>query len=133
MAIVDANLDLILATKAIEAMSYALARRSNLRVGVALLDDRDRIFMGANMETLWQRSFHGEEVAILNSKMSGAGKVVAICVAAERKLFTPCGACMDMIFEFGGENCIVSHVHPITKRRTSFKASEIMPYYPTRD
>jgi cytidine deaminase len=121
---------------AVEAMKLALPRRSMLPVGVALLashaDGRMEIYKGGNVETLWQTSHHAERNAIMVAIMAGAEKVHAVVVAAERQLFTPCGACTDLIFEFGGKECVVIHYNPTLNKETRFTAQQLMPAYPTR-
>ena len=38
---------------------------------------------------------------------AGDGHAVTVFIAAERERFTPCGACLDWIFELGGAECVV--------------------------
>lgn len=125
------DLDLLKAS-AVSAMSGARPRRSMLPVGCALYDTRKNIFTGANVEVLWQRSAHAEEVAVLYAMSHDAGKIRALCIAAERDLFTPCGHCMDLIREFAHEDAIVIHINPKTKKTSTFGIQELMPFYPTR-
>jgi cytidine deaminase len=64
--------------------------------------------------------------------MVAAGFVimVAILVAAERENFTPCGSCMDWIFEFGGGDCLVAFQGVRDGDIQMFTARELMPFYP---
>ena len=125
------NLDL-LRSRAISAMALARPRRSGLLVGCAVIDDKNNIFTGANIEILWQRSFHAEETAITGALVHDCGKIRAICIAAERSLFTPCGACMDLILEFSIPDAVIVHINPKTRKTTIIPLSAMMPFYPTR-
>lgn len=125
------NLDLLKA-RAISSMAFARPRRSQLPVGCAIIDTKKTIFTGANIETLWQRSYHAEETAFMYAATHDAGKILAVCVAAERRLFTPCGGCIDLLIEFCRDDAIVVHVNPKTHHTTILPLSGMMPYYPTK-
>jgi cytidine deaminase len=123
---------------AIQAMKQARPRRSGLRVGCVVatgLDEQGipKMWAGGNIEVQWQRCYHAEECAILSMVNSGHTRMTAICVAAERDLFTPCGNCMDLIMEFGGPDCLVVTHNPASKKSRAFSAKELMPFYPTRE
>ena len=61
---------------------------------------------------------------------SGRKKLDAILVVSQRDKFTPCGGCLDWIFEFGGPECLVGYQTKKTGKITVFQAEELMPYYP---
>ena len=122
----------VLKANALAQMANARCDRSKLRVGAAVMDNCDNIYTGANLEVFWQKCYHAEECAILNAVGHDAKPLVAVCVAAERELFTPCGGCMDLIMEFGSKDCLVMHLNPKTRKTTIFTAGELMPHYPTR-
>lgn len=118
--------------KAMLARARAKPRRSGLSVGCALYSP-EGVFIGANIETQWQTSYHAEEVAIINMAIGcDLAQFSAILVAAERELFSPCGACMDKILEFGGKDALIYHFRPSTKKVSQFRAGDLMPHYPTR-
>lgn len=122
------------------ARALARPKRSKLFVGASVLASREhaggktyRFYQAGNIETLWQNSEHAEKNAIiiaLNASLDN--KIEAVCIAAERKLFTPCGGCCDIIWEFGGQDCAVLHYNPATKAVQQFDAGKLMPHYPTR-
>lgn len=128
----NVNLDL-LKSNAISAMAYARPRRSNLPVGCAILDTKNTIFTGANVEFLFQQSWHAEEVAYGYAMSHDGGKIIACCIASDRKRFTPCGKCRDPIKEFSIPECLVVHVNPRTKKTLIFTIDQLMPYYPTKE
>jgi cytidine deaminase len=124
--------------EAVDMRRYAIARRSGLPVGSCVIatepdDDKLWYFGGANVETLWQNSVHSEKNAIMMALMHGRTRIKGVVIAAPRKLFTPCGGCMDIITEFGGKECAVIHYNPATKEINKFTAGRIMPFYPTKD
>lgn len=121
-----------LISAAVGAMANARPRRSGLPVGASVFDGH-KTWAAGNVEVLWQKCYHAEECAILSAIAGGCGKLTMVCVAAERRLFTPCGACSDLILEFGGPECLVVHYNPATKVSNGFSAKELMPFYPTRD
>ena len=85
-----------------DAMQHAHAPYSRFRVGAAVLDDRGRVFSGANVENAsYGLSMCAERVAIFAAVASGARRIVALAVTAERvSAITPCGACRQVIAEF---------------------------------
>lgn len=130
--IMDSQLDLLKAN-ASSVMANARPRRSNLRVGCALIDTKNTIYVGANIEVLWQRCYHAEESAIMGALSRDAGDIKAICIACDRRLFTPCGHCMDLIMEFSHPDATVFHFNPRTLKTSMFALDDLMPHYPTKD
>ena len=61
---------------------------------------------------------------------SGFQKLEAIIIVSERKKFTPCGGCLDWIFEFGGPTCLVGFQNKKKGKITIFEAKDLMPHYP---
>jgi cytidine deaminase len=101
------------------------------KVGCAVLDEHDQVFVGCNVEHLFRsHDIHAEVNAISSLVAAGSKKVVAVYIAAERSRFTPCGSCLDWIFELGGSQCLVySQSHRGEKAR-NYQAQDLMPYYP---
>jgi len=61
---------------------------------------------------------------------SGKKELDAILVVSSRDKFTPCGGCLDWIFEFGGPKCAVGYQTKKKGKITIFQAEELMPHYP---
>src|SRR6188472_3095923 len=73
------------------------------RVGAAVLTAGDRMFAGCNVEHIFRsHDIHAEVNALASMVAAGHGPATAILVVAERERFTPCGSCLDWIFELGG-------------------------------
>lgn len=101
------------------------------KVGCSLKSTNGKIFAGVNIEQLFRsHDIHAEVNAISNMVTSGEIKFTHLLIVAERERFTPCGACMDWIMQFGGDSCLVgfqSVRNGIILIKTS---GELMPYYP---
>lgn len=101
------------------------------KVGASALSSRKEIFGGCNVEHRFRsHDIHAEVSAISSLVSAGATKLVAILVVAERENFTPCGGCMDWIYELGGPNCIVGFQNKKGGSIKKYLAKELMPYYP---
>jgi cytidine deaminase len=73
---------------------------------------------------------HAEVNALSSMVAAGHSRAVAVVVASERERFTPCGACLDWIFELGGPECLVAFEAVPGKAETTYRADELMPFYP---
>lgn len=101
------------------------------KVGCAVLSECGQIFTGCNIEHRFRaHDIHAEVNALSSLVSSGALKAVAVWIAAEREQFTPCGSCMDWIFEIGGPDCLVMHESKPGASGLALEARELMPYYP---
>lgn len=78
---------------------------SNFRVGAAVLTEDNRIFTGCNIEnSSYGLSICAERVAIFNAISSGCKKVTKLAVVTDTEPpASPCGACRQVIFEFGDD------------------------------
>ncbi|WP_158691025.1 cytidine deaminase [Streptomyces sp. 351MFTsu5.1] len=100
-------------------------------VGCGALADDGRIFQGCNIEHRFRsHDIHAETNAISTLVGAGARKLVAVLIAAERERFTPCGGCMDWIFEIGGDDCLVISEKRPGEVNHELQAIELMPFYP---
>ncbi len=125
--------DALLATMADEAWRV----RDNARilgktaVGCAVASPDGRIWTGCNVEHRFRsHDIHAEVNAIGSMVASGETHLTIVVVAASRDRFSPCGACMDWIFEFGGPNCIVAWQSTPHGPLVELTANELMPFYP---
>jgi cytidine deaminase len=100
-----------LLTAARQALSRAYARYSNFRVGAAVLTEQGETFAGCNVENAsYGLTICAERSAIFTAVQSTkAPKLVIRAVAvvnSDDVPCSPCGACRQVIFEFG-ENATV--------------------------
>jgi cytidine deaminase len=113
---------------ACRARAYILG---TTRVGAAALADDGQVFVGCNVEHRYRsHDIHAEVNAIGSMVAAGRTALRAILIVAERERFTPCGACMDWIFQFGGPRCFVAYQSRPGGEVKVFTAEELMPYYP---
>jgi cytidine deaminase len=68
--------------------------------------------------------------AITSMVAMGKRRAVALVVASERDHFTPCGACMDWIMQFGGGECAIGVSSNRTNLPIWYSANSLMPFYP---
>jgi cytidine deaminase len=105
------------------------AARAKTRVGCAVLSKRGGSFVGCNVEHRFRsHDIHAEVNAISSMGAGGDPELRAVIVVADREQFTPCGACMDWIFELGGPACFVAFDNG--QGRIILRAADLMPYYP---
>jgi cytidine deaminase len=100
-------------------------------VGAAVLSAQGRIYAGCNVEHRFRsHDVHAEVNALTTMASAGDGPAVAIVVASRRGRFTPCGGCVDWIFELGGPDCLVAFQGEPGGRLETLRADELMPHYP---
>jgi cytidine deaminase len=100
-------------------------------VGAAVLSAQGHVFSGCNVEHRFRsHDVHAEVNALTTMTSAGDGPAVAIVVASERERFTPCGGCLDWIFELGGPDCVVAFQGKPGGQLLTLRADELMPHYP---
>jgi cytidine deaminase len=100
-------------------------------VGCAVASHNGEIALGCNVEHQFRsHDIHAEVNAIGNLVCLGHHDLAVIAIAAVRERFSPCGACLDWIFEFGGANCVVAWQATPGGDLITVTAGELMPYYP---
>jgi cytidine deaminase len=53
-----------------------------------------------------------------------------VLILSDRERFTPCGGCLDWIFELGGADCLVAFQRAPGASLEVLRADELMPHYP---
>jgi cytidine deaminase len=94
-----------LAVAALAARENAHAPYSHFRVGAALEDAGGRVHTGCNVENAtYGLTLCAERVAVFKAISEGARKFRRIAIAADTDALTPpCGACRQILWEFGGD------------------------------
>ena len=118
---------------AIHAWKYRENARilGKTKVGAAVFS-KGKMFGGCNIEHKFRSHDIHAEISSISAMVSGGNKKLdAILIVAERTKFTPCGGCLDWIFEFGGPTCQVGYQTKENGKITIFKAEELMPHYPS--
>ena len=96
-----------LVQSALEARRWAYAPYSDYQVGAALLTASGRIYDGVNVEiAAYPTSMCAERVAVFKAVSEGEREFAAIAVATVNG-GTPCGACRQVISEFGMDTLVL--------------------------
>lgn len=121
-----------LVRRAREVMRNAYAPYSNFRVGAAIEADDGSIHVGCNVENAsYGLTICAERMAVGAAVAAGKRSLVRLAVAsAVEPPATPCGACRQLLAEFGLHLEIIA-AGPSTERR--WKLKELLPEAFTRD
>ena len=110
-----------------QARERAVAPFSHFRVGAALETADGRIFAGCNVESAaYGLTVCAERVAVWKALSEGARGIKRLAVFADAEPLTPpCGACRQIIWEFGGNAMIV-----LANLRGTVETYEMQELYP---
>lgn len=108
-----------------QAREAAYAPYSNFQVGAALMAEDGRTFLGCNVENIsFGLTNCAERVAIGAAVAAGVRKFVAVAVVADTGVpVSPCGACRQVLAEFGVPLIILAN----RTERLSFTLEELLP------
>jgi cytidine deaminase len=108
-----------------QVRQLAYAPYSNFQVGAALLAADGRIFVGCNVENLsYGLTNCAERVAVGAAVAAGAREFVAVAVVADTAVpISPCGACRQVLAEFGVERILLAN----RTERLEFTLDELLP------
>lgn len=112
---------------AIEARQNAYAPYSHFAVGAALLAESGRVYTGCNIENAsYGLTCCAERNAIFAAVCAGERRFKMLAVAADSpEPVAPCGACRQVIAEFGIPLVVMGNLKEGTKTMT---AEELLPY-----
>lgn len=112
---------------AIEARQNAYAPYSHFAVGAALLAESGKIYTGCNIENAsYGLTCCAERNAIFAAVGAGERRFKILAVAADSpEPVAPCGACRQVIAEFGIPLVVMGNLKAETKTMT---AEELLPY-----
>lgn len=94
---------------AVEAAQLAYCPYSGLQVGVAAVVDDGRVVTGCNVENAsYGVGLCAECTMVGQLRLTGGGRLVAVaCRSGKGDLLMPCGRCRQILYEFGGVECLV--------------------------
>jgi cytidine deaminase len=109
-----------------DARERAYAPYSGFQVGAAVLAG-GTTFTGANVENAsYGLSMCAERTAVFHAAAEGARRVDAVAVVASNEVPTwPCGACRQVLYEFGRDAVIVSE--GLGGRREERRLADLLP------
>jgi len=111
---------------AAEARQRAYAPYSNYKVGAALVTPSGKLFTGCNVESAaYPTSLCAERVAIFKAVSEGEREFDALAVVTSNG-GTPCGACRQVMAEFGVE-AVVLIADANGKLRQEATVAELLP------
>jgi cytidine deaminase len=119
------ELDLIAAARA--ARAHAHARFSNFKVGAALEAADGTIITGCNVENAtYGLTICAERVAMFKAISEGHRVFTRIAVVADTAEPTPpCGACRQILWEFGGDLQVL--LANLKEAKGSFRLKDLLP------
>jgi cytidine deaminase len=117
---------LIAAAKA--AQRHAHAPYSKFRVGAALLTTTGKIYTGVNVENAsYGLTNCAERVAVGKAVSEGHRRFRAIAVVAPSASLSPCGACRQVLAEFGDFTVICADSRRLSRYRV-YRLAELLPH-----
>ncbi len=114
-----------LIAKAWEAREKAYAPYSNFQVGAALLSSDGQVFLGCNVENIsYGLTNCAERVAIGAAVAQGVRSFDRVAVVADTgEPISPCGACRQVLAEFGVKTIILAN----KQGSVEFSLEELLP------
>jgi cytidine deaminase len=98
----------ILIEEAKKARVRAYAPYSKYKVGAAVLTAQGNIYSGANVEnSSFSLTCCAERIAIFQAVTAGEKDIKAIAIVVQGPLAAPCGACRQVLAEFGQDIKII--------------------------
>ncbi|MGL4533733.1 MAG: cytidine deaminase [Fusobacteriaceae bacterium] len=115
--------------EAIVAREGAYAPYSKFKVGAVVVDENNKHYNGCNVENAsYGLSNCGERTAIFSAVSSGMKKIKMIAVVADTSgPVSPCGACRQVIKEFGDEDTVII-LGNLKKDYKIMTMEELLPY-----
>lgn len=115
--------DLLAAAR--DASRNAHVPYSNFRVGAALRSRDGRVFLGCNVENAaYSMTICAERTALVSAVAAGVSDFDVIAVHVDGAEGSPCGACRQVLAEFGTDMLVVYRTGGAVVART---AGELLP------
>ncbi len=113
-----------------EARRHSYSPYTKYRVGAALLDQRGRVFAGANVESASAPAGVCAEQSALGAAVSaGARKILALVVLGGTDgPIPPCGRCRQLLVEFGNDIPVIMVSPRGVERETTLGALLPLPF-----
>src|SRR5438067_495201 len=118
--------DLLEAARA--ARLRALAPFSHFQVGAALETDDGQVITGCNVENAtYGLTLCAERVAVFKAISEGHRQFVRVAVVADTEQPTPpCGACRQILWEFGGDLEVI--LGNLEGEKARYRLRELLPH-----
>lgn len=118
----------LLFNQALNARQNAYAPYSHFAVGAAVLSANGKIYAGCNVENISYPCGTCAEAGAIAAMNANGGRLIKdiVVVADGDSLISPCGACLQRIFEFADAETTV-HLADLTGIKQSLKITELLP------
>ena len=95
--------------RAAQVAGLAYCPYSGLQVGAAAVCDDGRVVTGCNVENAsYGLGLCAECTLVGQLRLTGGGRLVAVaCRSGAGDLLMPCGRCRQVLYEFGGADCLL--------------------------
>lgn len=121
-----------LVTQAVEARKNAYAPYSRFEVGACVRGESGSLYTGVNVENAsYGLTICAERVAVFKAVEAGERKIRAASVASPTAA-PPCGACRQVLAEFGDKDMQIIVADPEGKTKT-YTLEQLIPESFTRD
>ena len=81
-------------------------------MGAAAICDDGRVVTGCNVEKQYGLGMCAECTMAGQLRLTGGGRFVAVaCRSGTGDLLMPCGRCRQVLYEFGGPDCLIDTPH----------------------
>ena len=116
-----------LVTAARRARRHAHAAYSNFKVGAALEASDGTIITGCNVENAtYGLTICAERVAMFKALSEGHRKFARVAVVADTDAPTPpCGACRQILWEFGGD--LEVYLANLAEHTGTYRMTDLLP------
>lgn len=111
-----------------DARNSAYCPYSKFAVGAAVLTDKGNIFTGSNVENAsYGLTICAERIAIFKAVNAGERNIKAIAIVLDAPDFgAPCGACRQVIYEFGKDADVI--MATVNGKYEIKKIKDLLPY-----
>ena len=112
---------------ALAAREFACAPYSKFKVGAALEDSKGGVHTGCNVENAtYGLTVCAERVAMFKALSDGHRSFVRIAIVADTESPTPpCGACRQILWEFGGD--LEIRLANLTEDKGTYRLKDLLP------
>jgi len=96
--------------RAVAAAAASYSPHSKFRVGCAVRTSSGLVFVGTNIDNAsYPVSVCAEKSAVSAAVTAGERQLSAVAVAGDADSVSPCGACRQLLAEFGGPDMTVTY------------------------
>ncbi len=116
--------------KALSVLGNAYAPYSGIRVAAAIEAEDGSVHLGVNVENAsLGLTICAERAAVAAMITAGQRKIrKVVIVSSTPDPLPPCGACRQVLAEFGDEDTVVASFSAVTEKHMEWRLGELAPY-----